>query len=303
MKRVMLFTLLGFFLGFSMLQATERPQRAGAQKVSISAVPVAPSILSIIPAHGEPGSKVTIFGNSFGEKASAFLGSIEIPARVMDGKQLEFVIPQLAAGLYALYIKRGDGSTGRVYNFSVEPVKPVLTSLIPDSISTCAQGANRDVIVTGKNFIEASVLLFDGAVLSSRFVSSEQVVFNVPQATGGGLHQIMVRNEPENGSLPLTFTYESRPEINQVSIGSEHVNSYDLNIYGKNFQQNSTLYVDGQRIGGKVQDMGEREKLIFTDCTRLVYQRYPYSSANKDFRIQVINNSGEASQVVNVTAP
>jgi len=82
------------------------------------------------------------------------------------------------------------------------------------------------------------------------------------------------------------------------------VNYYELIIDGKNFDQNSSLYVDGLRIGGRGgQDVAEREKLVYVDCTRLIYQRYPYSPVNKDFRIQVMNSGNEASQVVNVTAP
>jgi hypothetical protein len=114
----------------------------------------------------------------------------------------------------------------------------------------------------------------------------------------------MVKNGPENGSVPFSLTLDTRPEISQVSIGNENVNYYEISIYGKNFHQNSSIYVDGQRIGGKGgQEIGEREKLIFIDCTRLLYQRHPYSSTNKDFRIQVFNQGGEGSQVVNVTAP
>ena len=303
MKRVLLLIMFPFacFLSVSKLQAAERPQRVNPQ--TVPAASVAPSILSIIPAQGEPGSKVTIFGNGFGERAAAFLGSVEVSARVTDAKQLEFVIPTLDAGLYALYVKRSDGMAGRIYNFTVLALRPVLTSLTPDSVTTCAQGANRDVTANGKNFSEKASLLFDGAVITSRVLSQEQILFSVPQATGG-LHQVVVKNDLENGSLPLTMTLETRPQIHQVSIGNEFVNYYELNIYGINFQQNSAIYVDGQRIGGKGgQEMGEREKLIFIDCTRLVYQRYPYSSTNKDFRLQVVNQGGEGSHVVNVTAP
>lgn len=307
MKRFLLLTLFACLTSISTIQAAERPQRVRSQAApapaSASVAPAAPSILSIIPAQGEPGGKVTIFGSSFGEQAGIFLGSIEIPARVTDGKQLEFVIPKLEAGLYALYVRRADGVTGRVYNFTVQPARPVLASLTPDSISSCAGGASREVIASGRNFIDSSVLLFDGAVVGSRVVSSEQILFTVPQAAGG-LHQVTVKNDAENGTLPLTLTLESRPEISQVSIGNEFVNYYELNIHGKNFQQNSSIYVDGRKIGGSGgQESIERERLIFVDCTRLVYQRYPYSSTNKDFRLQVVNQAGEGSQVVNVTAP
>lgn len=295
-------------INIAILQAAERPQRAKSPAVPQAVpakpvVPAAPTILSIIPAQGEPGSKVNIFGSGFGEQASAFLGSIEILTRVIDGKQLEFVIPQLEAGLYALYVKRADGVSGRVYNFTVQALRPALISLSPDKVSSCAIGGEREVTANGKNFSETASLLFDGAVVPSRTVSPEQIIFTAPQATGG-LHQVTVKNDPDNGSLPLALSFETRPEISQVSIGNEYVNYYELNIYGRNFQQNSAIYVDGQRIGGKGgQEMIEREKLIYVDCTRMIYQRHPYSSTNKDFRIQVLNQGGEGSQVVNVTAP
>jgi hypothetical protein len=97
---------------------------------------------------------------------------------------------------------------------------------------------------------------------------------------------------------------ETRPEIIQVMIGSQFVNYYELIIVGKNFQQNSSVYVDGVKVGGQGgQDLAEREKLIYVDCTKLIYQRYPFSPVNKDFRIMVMNPGGEASQTINVTAP
>lgn len=285
----------------------ERPQKVKAQTAATDGiqqpVPNVPSILSIVPAQGEPGSRVTIFGSAFGDQVTAMLGTVEIPARVTDGNRLEFQIPKLDAGLYALYLKRSDGVVGRVYNFNVLALRPVLESVAPDRVSACAAGAEREITVSGQNFTDSSMVLFDGAVVSGRVVSSQQIVFTVPDAAGG-MHQIMVKNDQDNGTLPRAMVLETKPEVSQVSIGTESVNYYELNIYGRNFQQNSSIYVDGQRIGGKGgQEMIEREKLIYVDCNRLIYQRYPYSPVNKDFRIQVVNQGGEASQTVNVTAP
>jgi hypothetical protein len=127
--------------------------------------------------------------------------------------------------------------------------------------------------------------------------------FTVPQVPGG-LHQVVVRNSPENGTVALGLIIETRPEIAQVMIGSQYVNYYELVIVGRNFQQNSSIYVDGQKIGGQGgQDLGNRENLIYVDCTRLVYERHPFSPVDKDFRIIVMNPGGEASQTINVTAP
>ncbi|HEY4744841.1 MAG TPA: IPT/TIG domain-containing protein, partial [Desulfuromonadaceae bacterium] len=145
--------------------AAERSQRPKAE------APPPPAVLSIIPAQAEPGNRVTIFGTAFGDRISAFLGSVEIPARVTGGKQVEFTVPQLDAGLYALYLRRADGATGRPYNFTILPLRPVLNELSPPKIDSCAQGRDREITALGGHFIENSMLLFDGAVIKSRVLT------------------------------------------------------------------------------------------------------------------------------------
>ena len=265
-------------------------------------VPV--TILSIIPTQAEPGVVVKLYGSGFGDQASIYLGSVEISSSVIGGRQAEFnVPPQLEEGLYALYLKRSDGVIGRSYNFNVLPVRPVLKSLVPASINACDSGKEREVIANGSNFSDTSMLFFDGAVVSSSLISPESISFLVPTVPGG-LHHVLVKNAPENSSVPLILAVENKPAIGQVTVGNEYVNYYELIINGSNFSQNSSLYVDGVQVGGRGgHDMTEREKLIYVDCTKLIYQRHPYSPVNKDFRLQVVNSGVDGSQVITVTAP
>lgn len=301
-RTLMLVFLFSLAYGAS---AAERPKRVKSETAPIPAsfaVPV--TILSIIPAQAEPGAKVMLSGSGFGESANVFLGSVEIVARITGDKQAEFNVPlQLKAGLYALYLKRSDGTTGRSYNFTVLPLRPVLNSLQPSMISSCAAGKEREIIARGGNYGDTSMLFFDGAALPGTLLSSESISFIVP-AVQGGLHQVVVKNAPENSSIQLNLSVETRPEIGQVTVGNEYVNYYELIISGRNFNQNSSVYVDGMQVGGRGgQDMAEREKLIYIDCTKLIYQRHPYSPVNKDFRLQIVNPGGESSQVITVTAP
>jgi hypothetical protein len=278
--------------------SAELPRRIGSANSPASGPSLA--ILSIIPAQAEPGGRVLMSGSGFGGDITAILGGEEIPARVSDGSLVEFIVPsRLQPGLYVLYLKRPDGVISRLYNFTILPLRPVLSSLSPDQIGSCARGRDREVLAQGRNFTENSLLLFDGAGIRSHFVSQEVIAFTVPQSSGG-LHQIMVKNPPDTASQALALVIETRPEISQITRGNEQVSEYELIISGKNFQQGATLYVDGQRVGGRG---GEREKLIYQDCTRLIYQRHPYSQVNKDLQILVVNPDGESSQVVNVTAP
>lgn len=313
---ISIFLLSIFHLYADTAKAAERQQRTAG-----GAAANAPVIISIIPAQAEPGANVTIFGSGFGDMVSAVLGDAEIPAKISDGKRVEFVIPQqIEPGIHLLYLKRSDGVTGRPYNFSVLPLRPVLLALNPDKISACSQGSERQVTVTGRNFSSASMIFFDGAGIKSAFLSPESMSFMAPQVAGG-LHQVQVRNSPENASVPLALGVETRADIEQVSIGSESVNYYELEITGRNFSQNSTIFIDGQRIGsggggqqstifvdgqrvsGGGSSTSDRDRLIYINCSKLIYQRYPYSSVNKEFRIQVVNPGGEGSQVIQVNAP
>lgn len=260
------------------------------------------TVLSIIPAQGEPGMTVTLNGSGFTPQTSAFLGATEIRTAVVGDKILTLVIPDLQPGVYALYLRREDGATSRPYNFSVQPVRPEVSSLAPEKIDACAVGREREVVVNGLNFKSGAQVVFDGGGIATRYLSPEAVAFVTPQLPSG-LHQVLVKNPSGAASDALALVIDSKPEISSVSIGTDYVSYYELVITGRNFQQRSTLVVDGARIHTAQQTAIERESIIFAGCSQLIYQRHPYDSTPKDIRMQVINPNGEESGVVIVTAP
>lgn len=261
-----------------------------------------PTILSIIPGQGSPGTTVIISGSGFSEQTTAFLGTNEIPTRLVAPRQISFDIPPLAAGNYALYLRQGDGAPGRAYAFTIIPVKPTATAITPDSLSFCASGQDRVVTVKGKNIQEGAQLLFDGAVIRSSRISGEEMTFAVPTVPGG-LHQVQIKNPEDALSGALGLLVATRPEIRSVVQGADYVNYFELNIEGINFQHGSSLVVDGRKIQSGYTIPGERDRLQFVSCNRLVYQRYPYDPSLKSFRMIVTNPSGEESDPVTVSAP
>jgi hypothetical protein len=261
-----------------------------------------PTILSIIPGQGAPGTTVVIAGSGLSEQISAFLGTNEIPTKLLSPRQLSFEIPELAPGNYALYLQHQTGVTSKAYSFNVVPVKPVATALSQESISFCAAGEERTVIVKGKNFLEGAQLLFDGATVRSRRLSGEEISFSVPRVPGG-LHQVQIKNPEETFSATLGLLVTTRPEIQSVTQGVDYVNYYDLDITGLNFQQGSTLIVDGRKLQSGYAIPGERDLLRYISCTRLVYQRYPYDPSMKSFSLIVVNPAGEESPPFIVSAP
>ncbi len=261
-----------------------------------------PAILSIIPGQGGPGTTVVISGNGFSEQTTAYLGTNEIATRLVNPRQISFDIPPLAAGNYALYLRQGEAPPGRAYSFTIIPLKPAASSISPESISFCATGQDRIITVRGKNIQEGAQLLFDGAIIRSSRISAEEMTFTAPNVPGG-LHQVQIKNPEEALSSPLGLLVVTRPEIRSVSQGADYVNHYELNIEGINFQHGSSLIVDGRRIQSGTTIPGERDRLQFLSCNRLVYQRYPYDPSMKSFRMIITNPSGEESDPVSVSAP
>jgi hypothetical protein len=282
------------------------------------AQPARITILSIIPAQGEPATTVTLAGSGFTDKTTAFLGNTEVPAMVLGPRQITFKIPNLPPGLYALYLRRGDGTTSKAYNFTLLPTKPEIHSLSPDTMYSCSADRDREVVITGQNFQEKSQVLFDETAVRGSFISPETFSFTVPRVAAG-LHQVQIKNLEGTISGSHGLFIDARPEIDSVTPGEEYVNYYNLIIGGRNFSQDSTLVVteerdldqsgtkqpvlDVKRLSSGTASATEKERAIFVNCGRLIYQRSPYSTTPKNFRVQVINPSGEESSVIEVSAP
>lgn len=276
--------------------AVAAPARAKTKKAP------PPSILSIIPSQGEPGSAIVLSGSGFTEKSLVYLSNVEIPAKLLGPEQLTFEIPRLPPGLYALFVKREDGSTSKTYNFSLLTQKPVVTGLLPDTVQACSSGRDREVTVSGRNFLESSRVLFNSTMLKSTYRSSESLGFIVPPLPGG-LYQVQVKNAEDAISGILGLYINGRPEIYGVRQGENNVNSYQLIVEGTNFQQNSVLVADGRRLTTAGTLPGDRDRLSYVSCTQLVYLRYPYDTVPKPIQLQVINPNGEESAPYTISAP
>lgn len=261
------------------------------------------NILSIIPAQAEPGMTITINGTGFDDNVAAYLGSNQLPTRITDATILSFEIPQLQPGLYALFIRRTtDGTVSKVYNFSILPPKPIISSLSPDKINACSSSSSREVSISGRSFRSGAQVIFDGAAIPAKFASPELITFSVPQVAGG-LHQIQVKNPEDVISGATGLFIDTRPEIFNVRLGNDVVNYYELLIDGRNFLQGSALVVDGKRLTIGNTSQNDREKLIYNGCEGFIYLRYPYDSSLKTIRLQVINPNNEESRIFTITAP
>jgi IPT/TIG domain len=262
--------------------------------------PVTPyTILSIIPSQGEPGKRVSLMGAGFSADTLAWLGTTAVLTAVISDRQIEFEVPRVDPGLYALYLKRPDGVISKIYNFPILALKPAIDAITPDTVFGCAPDQERLVTLSGRNFQESSALLFDGGTIRSSYSSPETLSFTVPHNVLGGQHNIQVKNLDDIVSGTVAFYIDMKPVIHAVHQGEERVNSYELILEGHNFQQGSSVVVDGRQIYNNT----DRDKSRFVNCARIVYERFPYDRSTKSLKIQVVNPNGEESPIVTVSAP
>lgn len=296
MSRFLKITGTLFFLALGSITAYAAEERSAPARLPSL------TVLSIIPAQGEPGMTVTLNGGGFTEKTTAFLGATEVKSTPLGDKAFSLLIPDLPPGVYALYLKREDGVNSRPYNFAVQPLHPSVTTLTPDHIDACSAGREREVTVNGSNFRKGAQVVLDGGGIGTRFISTEAVAFVTPQLPPG-LHQVLVKNASGASSEPLALIVDSKPEIATVAIGGNFVSYYEMVVTGRNFQQGSTLVVNGNRVGTGQPAVGDRDNLVFVGCSQIIYQRHPYDMAPKELRMQIVNPNGEESGVVLITAP
>jgi hypothetical protein len=301
------FTMAVLVLAALVVGAVAPSAAAPGKKTQKKPVPVATkeepanpyTILSIIPSQGEPGRHVNLMGSGFSADTIAWLGTAAVPTAVINDKQIEFEIPKVAPGLYALYLKRQDGATSKIYNFPILAPKPVIDAINPDTVFGCAPDQERIATVSGRNFQESSALLFDGGAIRSMNSSPETISFTVPHNVLGGQHNIQVKNPDDMVSGTVAFYIDMKPVIHAILPGEERVNTYELILEGHNFQQGSSVVVDGRQVYNST----DRDKSRFVNCSRIIYERFPYDRTPKTLKIQVINPNGEESPVITVTAP
>lgn len=306
-ERSNIINLIGMFpairlFGFLLLCAVLTGTAVGLGIAADNDLSAPVAILSIIPSQAEPGMTVTLYGSGFTDATRVFLGNSEAPSQIVGPRQLSFHIPDVAPGMYGLYVKREDGAISKVYRFSVTPRTPVIHAVSPEKIYACDRDGTDEVHISGSNFQDGSQVLFNGAVIKSRYLSPESIVVRIPRLAGG-LHTIQVRNPGGTVSSNVAFFIDSKPEITSITQGDDYVNHYDLIIEGRNFGSNSTVVVDGKSMTPSSVNWADREKVVFVNCNRIVYKRFPYDFDVKRFTVQVINPNGESSAAVEVSAP
>lgn len=272
-----------------------------------SIMPVAAlEITAVSPSTAVPGASVTLTGGPFAAGDTVLIGDRRLAATAMTPTRLTFTVPPLASGVYALAVEHAGERSAHNFQLRVTQPPPRISLLSPATLDSCASGSERQVTVSGSDFLPGANLLLDNTAIAIDQLSTTEIVFTLP-AVKPGLHQVQVINPNNQRSLPHGLFLSSTPEITAVQSGADNVVNYDLILQGKNFLFNSQLTVNDVAVGKPLADISPdgsvRETLRYVDCTTMIYTRRPFLREARELSLQVVNPGGEQSNVYQLTTP
>ena len=181
------------------------------------------SISPAAVAAGSPAFTITAIGTGFVSGAAITLNGTAIATTFDSATQLHATVPAAdvaVAGTIQVGVTNPDKSTTNTLALTVIAgglgPAPTLTSINPNS-GTAGQ-KDQPITATGTNFVSGSMIMWNGAALTTTFVSSTQLTatipasdFNIPPAffdpvKGTVTAQVFVLNPDSTVSNELPFT-------------------------------------------------------------------------------------------------
>ncbi len=205
---------------------------------------------------GAQGATLLVTGTNFvansvvrwngANRTTQFVSATQLSAQIPASDLLNASMAQIA-----VFNPAPGGGQSNTLTINVNNPAPTLTALIPNSI--VAGSADFTLTLNGNGFLPASVVRWNGANRTSRFVSGTQLTVQVPAAdvANTGTGQITVVNPAPGGgtSNALVFTITPRPlpppmltsvTASAVAQGARQVR---LTLIGANFRPGARVVI------------------------------------------------------------
>jgi hypothetical protein len=225
----------------------------------------APSLASLSQTSataGSTGFTLTVNGSDyFNNYASTVVewNGTPLATTWLSTTQMTAVVPAgdlASAGTFSVtaFTPTPGGGTSAPIQFNVNnPVPTTSSPLSPASVT--GLGSNFTLTVTGTNFVQSSIVQWNGNALATTYVSSTSLQATVPASdiTNGGTASVTVYNPSPGGgtSGAQTFTINNPvPSPTSLSPSSAEVGGagFTLTVNGTNFVQASTVNWNGSGL-------------------------------------------------------
>ncbi|MCI0387960.1 MAG: IPT/TIG domain-containing protein [Acidobacteria bacterium] len=221
-----------------------------------------PRITTINPTTiqaGSPDFDLIVTGSGFVNSSVVRINGANLPTTFNSGTQLtaritSANIPNPGAASITVFTPAPGGGTSGAAILTITPPPnptPAIMALSPNPVT--AGTGQFILVVTGTNFIQSSVVRFNGQDRQTNFISTSEVRATITAAdiVNGGSAQITVFNPPPAGglsnALTLTITFVP-PAITFLSPTSQVAGgpAFQLSVLGTNFAPGSVVRWNGQ---------------------------------------------------------
>lgn len=238
--------------------AEDLPVTTTDGKVTIN-TPI-PTLTMIDPAStaaGTLGLMLKVTGTNFVNGAKVKWNGADRDTMFVGATELKATIPAsdlTAAGTAQITVMNplpgGRTTEAKTFTIVANPM-PVLTSIAPNS--AVAGTAGVMLTVTGSNFVNGSIVRWNGNDRATMFVSATELKATIPASdlTTAGEANVTVFNPAPGGgtssAVKFTITNIPPPEITSLSPETTIVgtNGLTLNVNGKNFTASSKVQWNG----------------------------------------------------------
>ena len=204
-------------------------------------------------AAGGPAFTLTVNGSNFVNGSVVSWNGANRTTTFVSATQLTAAIPAAdiaAAGSASVTVQNPGGAVSNALTFTISGAStPTLTTLSPNSAA--AGGPAFTLTVNGSNFVNGSVVSWNGANRTTTFVSATQLTAAIPAAdiAAAGSASVTVQNPGGAVSNPLTFTISgaSMPTLTTLSPSSAAAGgpAFTLTVNGSNFVNGSVVSWNG----------------------------------------------------------
>jgi len=149
------------------LLALKSGDRITARALILKVVDPQPVILSLEPLRVDLCSsaedrRITVNGRDFAAGARLLVDGAQLPAERISASRIDFVLPELTAGLHRVQVVHPDGNGSLPFAVLIDGV-PEILSVVPGEDRV----VSYDLMIYGRNFPASSDLLVNGVSVQS----------------------------------------------------------------------------------------------------------------------------------------
>ncbi len=218
-------------------------------------VPTATSLSPASTTVGGSGFTLTVTGTNFVNGATVLWNGSSRTTTFVSATTLTAAITaadinHTGTALVSVSNPGPGGGTSGTVSFSIVNPVPVATSLSP--VSQTAGGAKFTLTVNGHGFVSGASVLWNGASLTTTFVTAAQLTTSVPalDIASPGTATVKVSNPGPGGGLSggLTFTISNPlPVVTRTTPTTQTAGgaAFTLTVSGTSFEPNSVVLWNG----------------------------------------------------------